>query len=102
LSHPADSNNPYQPPSGLSWAIEPTRGQYHKVLKDFRTQIVALGALWIILGTLAAGMGLFLMAAVGNEVNNAVGGVFPGGMPALVGLFVVVASSGWRWASVRA
>jgi len=57
-----DQTNPYQsPPTAAPLAPVSSQAnlQHLKMLKDFRSQIVALGAFWIIIGGLAAIMGIF-------------------------------------------
>ncbi len=65
-----DSPNPYQSPAAPSPAIPPSSEAHehlHKVLKDFRSQIIALGAFWIFIGVVAITAGVF----VGYMANQA-------------------------------
>jgi hypothetical protein len=60
---PADANepNPYAPPRTSAEAgVHAVPAPVDRVMvKKFRDQILALGVLWIIIGTLAAGLGVF-------------------------------------------
>lgn len=72
---PADAPNPYQPPAidvgSLPTGAAATPAAY-KLVKDFRTQIHALGAFWIFIG----GLALALVAFAASLVD-------PGESPAL-------------------
>jgi hypothetical protein len=80
----SDPNNPYQAPAAAAFAVEPEGHPYRKVLKDFRSQIVALGALWLIVGGLAAVIGVDLNGSVSNEAT-----LGPFGIAGLARLLVV-------------
>jgi hypothetical protein len=65
-----DQNNPYQaPPSAAPLAPISAAAnlQQLKMLKDFRSQIVALGAFWIIIGGLAVGLGAFATSLLAGQ-----------------------------------
>jgi hypothetical protein len=48
----------------------PANDRLLKTLRDFRSQIVALGAFWIIIGAVAAGLGVFASGSVaGSETT---------------------------------
>jgi hypothetical protein len=71
-----DSPNPYQSPAAPTPTIQPSSEAHQrllKVLKDFRSQIIALGALFIILGAIAAAAGVFILQS-GKEGPQIVGG----------------------------
>ena len=57
--------NPYQPPAPAPAmpTIDPRDAEIRVKIKKFREQIHALGALWIILGGIAAALGVFLLTA---------------------------------------
>jgi len=59
-----NSNNPYQSPAAADPFAPSLAGANLvtvKLLKDFRAQIHALGAFWIIIGLVAAGLGLMMI-----------------------------------------
>jgi hypothetical protein len=66
-----DANNPYQSPARaagpLGTQISATSAAVVKMVKDFRTQIHALGAFWIFIGIVAAGLGLFVTASIAPD-----------------------------------
>ena len=67
---PPDDPNPYQSPAAPTPVIQPSsesHEQLHKVLEDFRSQIIALGAFWIFIGAMAIAAGVF----VGYMANRA-------------------------------
>ena len=71
---PPAEPNPYQSPAVISPVAQPaleSQGHYHKILKDFRSQIVALGAFWIFIGAVAAGLGIIAggVLSAAREVN---------------------------------
>jgi hypothetical protein len=71
-SPPAGSPNPYQAPLTTSptTAIAPQGNtRLLKVLKDFQSQIVALGGFWIIIGLVALGIA-GLAIGIFSEVKN--------------------------------
>lgn len=76
---PNDQPNPYQSPSVATPAFSASSEaglHLFKVLKDFRSQIVALGAFWIFIGAVAALVGLMAArAGFGNEVAQGQGNV---------------------------
>jgi hypothetical protein len=62
--------NPYQAPSlaaGMP-AIDAREAEVRAKIKKFRDQIHALGAFWIIIGTVAIGLGSFVLAGTPGEV----------------------------------
>ena len=80
---PSNSPNPYQPP-----AIDvgpPTTGAAAtpaaaRLVKDFRTQIHALGGFWIFIGCLALALAAFLGGTVDPEESPAVAMGILGGL----------------------
>lgn len=65
--------NPYQPPQIETPMFAPAPAvnlRLHKALKDFRSQILALGVAWIILAGLALGAGV-LIGAFGELADEA-------------------------------
>jgi hypothetical protein len=68
------SPNPYQPPQMERPTFVPaaaTNLRLIKVLKDFRTQIVALGAVWIIMALLAVGIGVMAGSVLDQDESTA-------------------------------
>jgi hypothetical protein len=71
MSQPGnDPINPYQSPL-VEAAVVPGTGEASlalvKTLKDFRSQILALGVFWIVIGAIAAGLGVFLATVRPNQ-----------------------------------
>jgi len=72
-----DSQNPYQAPASAA----PPPGEpltannvlQVKLLKDFRSQIHALGGFWIFIGALAGAVGIFLASAAVNDLEDVEG-----------------------------
>src|SRR5688500_1146495 len=65
-----DQNNPYQsPPTAAPQAVGSAAANLRqfKLLKDFRSQLVALGAFWIIIGGLAAVIGVFATSVLAGQ-----------------------------------
>jgi hypothetical protein len=65
-----NQQNPYQSPQApgpaISGEVEADE-RLLKMLRDFRSQIVALGAFWIIIGVIAAGLGVLAGGAVADS-----------------------------------
>jgi hypothetical protein len=88
-----DSSNPYQapPPTAPVVAPEPTNNELLEMLKNFRSQIVALGAFWIFIGVMWCILGLVLTGLIATSVGPRVeGGVLLGNVLVALGLAWVV------------
>jgi hypothetical protein len=93
MSNPfSDQNNPYQSPATAGPQIHAgntAQVALVKVLRDFRSQIVALGAFWIIIGAIATGMGVYLTTQDAQNPNQKI-------------LMIVVAVMGGAWIALGA
>ena len=66
-----DQNNPYQAPAPVPVVTpSPQTGAFAKLLKDFQSQIVALGAFWIIIGGVTVAIGLFATSMLAGELDQ--------------------------------
>jgi hypothetical protein len=70
MGHQFTDENPYQPPPLASFSIDPSSSQpSDQLVKKFRSQVHALGALWIIFGGLCVtGAGFMLAAPSSGEM----------------------------------
>ncbi|HEY2411530.1 MAG TPA: hypothetical protein VGI40_04780 [Pirellulaceae bacterium] len=68
---PPTDPNPYQSPAAPTPVFQPSSGAHerlHKVLKDFRSQIIALGAFWIFIGVVVIAAGV--VVSMSNEASR--------------------------------
>jgi hypothetical protein len=88
MSLPDDPQiNPYEPPAPIPAVIAGDADAAVKAkLKKFRDQIHALGAFWIIIGGIAAGVGVFLVTTLEEARIE--------GSP-VVGAIVIVSGGAW-------
>ena len=65
----SEANNPYQSPASAAHPGAPplpaSNAAVVKLVKDFRSQIHALGAFWIIIGSVVIGIGAFVSNLLG-------------------------------------
>jgi hypothetical protein len=91
---PSDDQNPYRPPVATEAIVPPQRPadmRLLKTLRDFRSQIVALGAFWIIIGGLCLGLGIALASGVVREREIDIVGIILAGIGAVwLGLGLLV------------
>jgi hypothetical protein len=70
-----DQNNPYQAPLPDAMTAPATTDanlRLFKMLKDFRAQILALGAFWIFIGVVNLGIGVAAPSFVGDRNDDVV------------------------------
>lgn len=83
---PSPQDNPYQAPQQNLGAFPgvDTSGLDRSLIKKFRDQIHALGALWIIFGAIAAGVGAFVVVGAGMGLMGVQGAEIPAFLPFLI------------------
>jgi hypothetical protein len=76
----SDANNPYQSPASIARAMGPpltvSSAALVKLVKDFRSQIHALGAFWIIIGSVVIGLGAFASSIMLTQTDERPAAIF--------------------------
>ncbi len=84
---PREPQNPYQSPAVAAPVIDPAHAgnlRLHKLLKDFRAQILALGAFWVFIGLVAIVIGV--LAGNGSLARDDNAGMIVMAIMGIVGL----------------